>query len=158
MTTTHTTHTSHAKESAHRAAEPAAPALDIEKLLQRLRLPGVDVPALVEAQKKNLQALREANQKAYDGALALAKRQTEIFEETIREWQDVAKDLAAKAPAEAAASRQAELAKKAVEKALANMRELAEMAVQSQADAFQIIGRRVRASIEELREYTHRKT
>ena|SRR5689334_21907951 len=162
MTTTHTTHeTTQHKESAHKA-EPHArrdiPVLNIEKLLERFRLPGVDLPALMEAQRKNVQALQEANQKAYSGALALAKRQTEILEETMSEWQSAAKELTAKGSLENAASKQAEFARKAIAHAIDNMRELAEMAVQSQADAYAVIGKRVRAGIDEFRDYLNRKS
>lgn len=155
---THTTHSSH-QEGAHHGAESTRediPIINVERLLERFRLPGIDVPALMDAQKKNIKALQEANQKVYDGALALATRQTEILEETIRQWQDTAKKLTSKGVIEDVASKQADFAQKAVEKALGNMRELAEMAVKSQAEAYEVIGKRVQASIGELRDYINK--
>jgi phasin family protein len=151
--TTHQTHQTHHKENVHKE-----PLLNLEKLFERFRLPGVDVPALMEAQRKNVEALREANQKAYAGALALAQRQAEILEETVREWQSAAKDLTFKSPAESTAAKQADLARKAVEQALANMRELAEMAVKSQAEAYEVIGKRVQSGIQEFRDYLTKKS
>lgn len=161
MTTTHTGHSGgHARESAHReaAGKREIPVINVEELLERFRVPGIDLPALMEAQRKNVQALQEANQKAYSGALSLAQRQVEILEETMREWQTAAKELTSKSPAETVATKQADLAKKAIENALANMRELAEMAVNSQAQAYEVIGKRVQTGIEELRDYLNKKS
>lgn len=134
------------------------PVPDIGKLLDHFRLPGIDLPALAEAQRKNIEALTEANQKAYSGALALAQRQAEILEETMGQWQEAAKELTSKSHAEAAAAKQAELARKAIETALANMRELAEMAFNSQAEAYDVIGKRVQQSIKEMRDYMKHKS
>lgn len=155
MITSHTTHSSHSAHGKEAARE--APIVDIEKLLKQFRIPGVDLPALMEAQRKNVQALQEANRKAYSGALALAKRETEILEETMREWQAAAKEVTSKHPVESAVSKQADLAKKAIENALANMRELAEMAVNSQTQAYEVIGKRVQTSIDELREHLKKR-
>ncbi len=164
MTTTHTTHaTHHPKESVHRAEGAEAdrgelPILNVRKLLESFRLPGVDFTALADAQRKNIEALQQANQKAYNGALALAQRQAEILEETMSQWQSAAKDLTAKSPAEGIAAKQADLAKKAIENALGNMRELAEMAATSQAQAYEVIDKRVQTGIKEFREYLNKKS
>lgn len=48
-------------------------------------------------------------------------------------------------------AKQAEVARKAFEQALANMRELAEMVNKSNADAFAIINKRVTDSLQELK-------
>jgi phasin family protein len=162
MSTTHST--THSKESTHKAAggdgaaNPEFPAINIGKLLERFRLPGVDFPALMDVQRKNIEALRQANRKAFIGALAMAQRQVEILEENMREWQAAAKELTAKSSAESAMSKQADLAKKAIENALANMRELAEMAVKSQTEAYEVIGKRVQAGIQEFRDYLNKQS
>ena len=160
MSSSHNPHDSHhghhaagAQKSAHaeHAAKSEIPKLNINELLERFRLPGVDFAALAEAQRKNMQALQEANEKAYTGALSLAQRQAQIFEETMTQWQKAAKDLVGKNPTESLAI-QADLARKAIESALTHMRELAEIAAKSQTEAFEIIAKRVRAGIEEFRE------
>lgn len=122
MTTGHSTRTKH-----------EMPVPDISKLLDHFRLPGIDLPALAEAQRKNIEALTEANQKAYSGALALAQRQAEILEETMSQWQSAAKELTSKARP------RSRPIWKAIETALANMRELAEMAFNSQAEAYDVM-------------------
>ena len=159
MSSDHRTHDSHrghnasgTRKTAHaeHAAKSEIPTLNVGKLLERFKLPGVDFAALADAQRKNVQALQAANEKAYTGAVALVQRQSEIFEETMTQWQKAAKELSAKSPSESLAI-QADLARKAIEQALGHMRELAEMAAKSQSEAFEIIGKRVRAGIEEVR-------
>lgn len=153
---THGTHHGHRPAGTHKAAhaehavKSEIPTLNINQLLERFRLPGVDFAALAGAQRKNMQALQEANQKAYAGALALVQRQAQIFEETMAQWQKAAKQLAGKRPSESL-TLQAELARKAIENAISHMRELAEMASKSQAEAFEVIAKRVRAGIDEFR-------
>ena len=160
MTTEHHTRsTSHAHQAkgehkaahAEHAKKTEIPTFNINELLERFRLPGVDLAALAEAQRKNMQALQEANQKAYNGTLALVKRQAEIFEETMAQWQKAAKELSGKSPSESL-TLQVELARKALENALAHMRELAEMAVKSQSQAYEVIAKRAKASMEEFRD------
>jgi phasin family protein len=51
----------------------------------------------------------------------------------------------------AGAAKQAELGKQALERALANMRELAEMATSSQTQAWNVINKRFQENLEQLR-------
>lgn len=169
--THHETHRAHPPQRAHRAAtgskararkaetarKTEMPAVDLRKLVERFRLPGVDLTALADSQRKNVEALRQANQKAYTGAIALARRQAEIFEETMTQWQAAAKELSGKSPSERI-TKQAELARKAMESALGHMRELAEMAVKSQREAYAIIGKRMQAGFGEFQDYFKRRS
>lgn len=127
-------------------------ALNFGKLFEQFRVPGVDLNALVETQRKNIEAMQEATQKVQAGAAALAQRQVEMVTTALEQWQTLAKEWNVTNPAETAA-KQADLAKKAIENALTNMRELAEIAATSQAQAYEVVGKRVQASLEEFRDY-----
>ena len=120
------------------------------KMLEQFRIPGVDLQAIMESRRKDVEAVVQANQVAFQGVQALVQRQTEILQQTMSEWQKVVQDMAGKEPGAAIGS-QAELAKQAFEKALANMRELAELAVKAQSDAYEVIKQRMHENIEELR-------
>jgi phasin family protein len=104
------------------------------------------------AQRKNIEALTTANKLAVEGMQAIAKRQSEILAQAMAEVSNVTQQLsgAASNPQEATA-KQAEVAKQAFEKALANMRELAEMINKANTDAFAVINKRVAESLEELK-------
>jgi phasin family protein len=157
-TKTHSRSKKRTGKAGHTTAKMKFPVLNIEKLLERFKLPGIDLQALAQAQRKNIAALREANRKVLTGAMALTQRQTQILEQTMREVQATAKAVTAKRSAHTATAKPADLAKKAVGHALTNMRELAEMAANSQAQAYDVIGKRVQASIREFRDYIKRPT
>jgi hypothetical protein len=65
---------------------------DIKKLTEKFQLPGVDVAALVDWQRKDLETLVEANRQAYEGVRALIERRNEILKETLAQWQAAVKD------------------------------------------------------------------
>ncbi len=116
------------------------------------KVPGVDMNAVVEHQRKNVEALTNANKQALEGIQAVATRQSEILKETMDEAVNAMKELsAASGPAEIA-SKQAELLRSALEKALANMRDLAEMTAKANTDAFDVIRNRVTENLGEIKE------
>ena len=127
------------------------------KLVEQFRIPGVDLQAIMESRRKDVEAVVQANRVAFQGMQALVQRQTEILQQTMSEWQKAAQGLSGKDAGSAMGS-QAEFAKQAFEKALANMRELAELAVKSQSDAFEVIKHRVQENIEELRSALRKQT
>lgn len=125
---------------------------EFSKMLRQYKLPGIDMDALVASQRKNLEAVTGANRVAFEGLQAVAKRQAEILQETMNEASRALDTLSkAGSPTEAAA-RQAELAKDAFEKALANMRELAEMVAKANQEATNTINTRISVSLDEIKD------
>ncbi len=124
--------------------------VDITKLMEQYKLPGVDFGAMVERQRKDIEALTEANRIAAEGMQALAKKEAEILQKTMQEVMAAMSKAAAGGDPMANASKQAELAQQAFGKALSNMRELAEVANKSQSDAYAVISKRVQENIREL--------
>jgi phasin family protein len=131
---------------------------DFAKQFANLRMPGLDPEALVEAQKKNMEALVKANQAAAAGYQDLFKKQVAVFEETMAEAQRHMKAFdATKVDAETAKA-QGELARTAFEKALANMQMLAETAQKANAEAYEIVSARIQESMTELRDMAQKLT
>src|SRR2546426_2767542 len=93
-----------------------------------------------------------ANRHAYEGMQLLAQRQAEMLREAMAEWQAATQQMMSAQNPNAGAAKQAELGKQALEKALANMRELAEMATKSQTQAWEIVNRRFHENLEELKQ------
>jgi phasin family protein len=122
----------------------SAHGLDFTKLLQPFKIPGVDFSSIVDRERKNIEALAEANRIAFEGWQNLVRRQSEILQDSMKRAVDDAKS-------QTALQKGAELARSAFETALANMRELAEMATKSQKDAFEVIRKRVEENMNELR-------
>ena len=125
---------------------------DISKFVGDFKVPGVDVETLVGSQRKNIEALTQANKLAYDGLQAVLKRQVEILRQTMDEVALVSKDIAEPGNPQEKAAKQAELAKEAFERSLSNMRELAEMIAKANNEAFELLNKRFTQNLDELRD------
>ena len=125
---------------------------DFTKYLAKLHVPGMEPESLLAAQQKNMNALVEANKAAAAGYQDLFKKQMQVFEETMAEAQKHMKAFDATKLDADQAKAQAELARAAFEKALANMQALAEGAQKANADAYEIVAARIKESMTELRD------
>jgi phasin family protein len=105
---------------------------DVTKMMEQFKMPGIDMTAIVQAQRKGIESLVEANKAAFESMQALAKRQTEMMTEAMQDMQNAAKNGVG---GMTDPTKQAELVRKGFEKTLAGMKELAEMARQAQSDA-----------------------
>ena len=128
-------------------AKRSLPSLDdLGKLVGRLKLPGVDVAAIVESQRKDMEALAEANRQAYEGIKALAQRRNEILRAALVEWQEAMRDATGKD----ALSKNADRARQGVKKAIDNFRELAEMEAESRRKAWKVVQDRFQENLANL--------
>ncbi len=120
---------------------------DFTKQFASMKVPGFDTEALMATQSKNMEALVAANKAAAAGYQDLFKKQMSIFEETMSEAQAQLKAFDATKIDPDKAKAQAEVAKAAFEKALANMQALAEAAQKANAEAYQIVSARIKESL-----------
>jgi phasin family protein len=120
------------------------PSFDFTTMMKDFKLPGVDLAAIMDREKRNIEALTEANRVAFEGWQALVRRQAEILQESVKQAVGTmqGQDVGAK---------RMDLAAHAFQTALSNMRELAEMAAKSQKEAFDIIRKRVEDNLAALR-------
>lgn len=125
---------------------------DISKYLADFKVPGLDVDNLVASQRKNIEALTQANKLAFDGFQAVVKRQTEILRQTIDEIAQVTKDIAEPGNPQDKAAKQTELAKDAFERSISNLRELSEMIARSNGEAFELLNKRFTQNLDEVRD------
>ncbi len=116
--------------------------------LQNLPLAGA-AGAIVEGGRKDLQALMQANEKSYQGLQAVVQRQTEMLKTSIQDWQGTVKGMSGSDPRENLAKLDA-MGKAAFKQALDDMRELSEMAAKSQAEAFDLVRKRISDNVDEV--------
>jgi phasin family protein len=119
---------------------------DLKKLIERFQLPNLDIDALIDWQRKDMEALTEMNRQASEGIKALVERRNEILRETLAEWQAAVKETTS---AEAI-SKRAEVAKQGIEKAVANFRELSEMEAQARSNAWKVVQDRMQENMANL--------
>lgn len=114
-------------------------------MFEQFRVPGADLASMIAAQRKNVDALVEANSLAYQGLQTIIQKQTEMFMRAMQAMQ-----AAAAASAGADPTRQAEIARRAFEMVVADMRELAEMVRQSQSAAIAHMTERANEHMQEF--------
>jgi len=114
------------------------PNFDFNAMLKQFQVPGVDLASIMESERKNIEALQQANQAVVEGFQALAEKQAEVFKETMERWQQAIAEGNPGSPQEG------------IEQALDNVRQLAEITVESQTKAFEVIRQRVEENIQNL--------
>ena len=119
---------------------------DLKKLIEKFQLPSLDIDALIDWQRKDMEALTEMNQQASEGIKALVERRNEILRETLAEWQAAVKE----ATSAEVISKRAEVAKQGIEKAVANFRELSEMEAQARTNAWKVVQERMQENMAAL--------
>jgi phasin family protein len=133
----------------------ANPFAEFTKMLEQFKLPGFDVPAVMEARRKDVEALIAANQTAVQGMQALAQKQAEMLRTTLTELQSLATKQAAAGGVPSAQT--AELVQQTLHKALADMQQLTQAAYRTQADSYAVIAKRVEENVEELKTLLQQK-
>jgi phasin family protein len=121
---------------------------DLTKMLEQFKLPGVDTAEIEAARRKDIDALVQTNQAAYEGMQALANKQAEMLKQAMQDIQAAVKGAAGGV---GDPDKQGELARKAYEKVLGDMQELAGIARKSQSDAMVSITQRGAQHLEEVK-------
>ncbi|MES2993678.1 MAG: phasin family protein [Pseudomonadota bacterium] len=119
---------------------------DLGQLIQKYQLPGIDVAAIVEAQRKDMEALAEANRLAFEGIKTLSERRTEILKDSLAQWQAALQG----ATGEGGVAKVGEAVKQGVQQAAAHFRELAELEAQTRNDAWKVVQDRFQENVANL--------
>ncbi len=120
------------------------------KMFANGKMPMVDVDAVTNSQRKNIEAVQAANQVAFEGFQAIARRQAEIVREASEELQSFFKDLAG-ASVDERIAKQADAVKVLFENAVANTNELATMVQKANSEAASLINKRVSENLDEVK-------
>jgi phasin family protein len=125
---------------------------DLSTMLEQFKVPGVDMSSFIEARRKDVQALVEANRAAYEAMQALAHTQSDMLTQAMQGIQESAKGLTGGNAGMPDAAKQAEGAREAWQKMLADMKTLAEMAHKSQVDAVASLTGRAKENMAEAQQ------
>jgi phasin family protein len=117
---------------------------DISRLIQKFKVPGLDLNAALQGRQKDVEALLEVTRTVQDSARSMAYKQADMLRNTLQ-------DLRSVLSAQPDSGNRVDAVREAAKKALSNVGELADIALKSQADAFDTVSRRARENIEELR-------
>lgn len=127
------------------------------KFGRELKLPGVDVDAIVSHHRKNLEALEKSVRASASGASSLAAKQREMMHEALREITEAVQGLRAPGNPSELVGKQAEFAKRSFDAALKNAGEMAEIARKSGTESLDVLRERIRESMREIRDSYDKK-
>jgi len=126
------------------------PLKDLGERMQNINLGGA-ASAIAASRRKDLEAMVAANRKSYEGLQTLVQRQTEMLRDSIAEWQSTVRSMSGGDARENIAKLD-EMGRASFKRALDDIRELADMAAKSQAQAFEVVRGRIQENVEEVRE------
>ena len=130
------------------ANTPQNPFGDVTKMLEKFKVPGIDMTAIIEARRKDIEAVVESNKAAMQAMQAMASKQAEMFTSAMQDIQANAKGMMGSV---GDSTKQTEIAKKAFAKAVADMKDLAAMTQKAQTDSMASITKRASEHMAEIK-------
>jgi hypothetical protein len=107
---------------------------DITNLIQKFKWPGVDPSVVLHRRRKDVEALLDVTRIVKDGARSMANKQVDMLRATLEDLPNVLR-------LETSAEGKVDAVRQAVQKALTGAGELADIALKSQAGAFDAVSR-----------------
>ena len=127
---------------------------DVTKIFTDFRFRPFDVEAVWAAQRRNIEALSQANQLAVESVQAVAKRQFELTRETFEGFSALMRDLSTPASTEDRIAKNTEYVKQMMEKGVSHGREIATIAAKAGTEATAVLQKRASESLDEMRSFT----
>lgn len=128
---------------------------DVTKMFADFRLfRPFDVEAMWAAQRRNLEALTQANQLAVEGVQAVAKRQIEMTQQAMEDLSTLVREMILPASTEDRIAKQTDFTKKAIDKSLSHGREIAALAAKAGTEATEVLQKRATEGLDEMRAFT----
>ena len=126
---------------------------DVTKMFADFRMKPFDVEAVWAAQRRNLEALSQANHLAVEGAHAVVKRQIEMTQQTFEEVSTHWREMAQPSSTEDRIVKQTEFTKKMIDKGLSHGREVAALAAKTGSEASEVLQKRTAESLDEMKAF-----
>lgn len=140
-------------------ADATQPFTDMfKKLGEQMKVPAFDMSKIMEHHQKNLEAMTRSWQAMAGGASEVAQKQREIFEAAVKDVTEMAQSYKPGGNPQEVMAKQAEFAKKAMEAAITNTKDIAELVQKSSTEAFKIVQDRMKESYEEIRSNVEKKS
>ena len=124
---------------------------DVTKMFADFRFHPFDVEAVWAAQRRNIEALSQANQAAVAGVQALAKHQIELTRETFEGFSALLRDLSQPASTEDRIAKNTEYVKQVMENGVKHGGEIATIAAKAGSEAAEILHKRTNEGLDEMR-------
>jgi phasin family protein len=111
----------------------------------------VDADKVLAAQQRNIDAFASASQIVVDGAKALAQRQSQMVQRSVDQWMAASQGAFTMKPGEFVPADQISKAKSAYESAVANSKEITDIAMKAQSEAAAVLTKCFMANIDDMK-------
>ena len=139
-------------------ADPTQTFTDMFKSLgEQLKVPTFDMNKIMEHHQKNIDAMTRSWQAIGAGAQEVAKKQHAFVEAAVKDIAEMAKAYQPGGSAQDGMARHSDFAKKAMEAAIANTRDIGELTQKSVGEALSIVHDRMKESFDEIRSGVEKK-
>ncbi|MBX3569708.1 MAG: TIGR01841 family phasin [Rhizobiaceae bacterium] len=119
---------------------------------RNLKIPSVDVDAVVEHNRRNLEALQKSVTASATGANEAMARHRDMLQAQMREIGDMAQNYRMGSAPHEAFEQHAAAVRKSFETAVKNAGEVAQIMQKSSAESVEILRQRIRESMDEIRQ------
>jgi len=126
---------------------------DVTKMMADFRFRPFDVEAIMACQRRNIEALAQANQLAVEAVQAVTRRQIEITRQSLEDMSALLRDLAQPVSAEDRVAKNTEYAKQILEKSINNGREITLLATRASTEAADVLRKRACEGLDEIRDF-----
>ena len=127
---------------------------DVTKMFADFRFRPFDVEAVWAAQRRNIEALSQANQLAVEGVHAVAKRQIELTQQALADLSMLVSEMTQPASTQDRIAKHTEYTKKMIDKGLTHGREIAALAAKAGSEATEVLQKRTTEGLDEMRAFT----
>ncbi|CAM5768412.1 phasin family protein [Mesorhizobium amorphae] len=127
------------------------------KLGRDLKMPQVDVDAILSHHRKNLEALEKSARATATGASSIMARQREVLQDSLREITEFGQNYRAPGNPQELIAKQADFARKSFEAAVKNAGEVADIVKKSGTELVDILRARIKDAMDEIRQSYEKK-
>lgn len=125
---------------------------DVTKIMADFRFRPFDIEKWMACQRRNVEALAQANQLTVEALQAVTRRQIEIARQTLEDVSALWRDLAHIGSTEDRIAKNTEYAKQMLERSASNGREITQLATKAGTEAADVLRKRACEGLDELRD------
>jgi phasin family protein len=142
-----------AQDMGRRATEAGLASMgEFTRMFSEMKFPAMpDMDSFLQAHRRNMETLSAANRVALEGAQSVAKRHMEIVQQTMQEMTEAIRELSSPDSPQTRAAKQADMIKHAYERAVAHLKELADLIQRANGEALEMLNHRFREAMDEVK-------
>jgi phasin family protein len=124
----------------------------MNEMFSNFQTPMMNIDAVLDVQRKNLETITKVNQKAFDCMQECVKQQSEMVTKMVSEQAKSLQETMNSGTPEQGLQKQAEFAQTSYETSMKNAQEMGEMLTKMNDEVSDLVSKRVTASVNEMKD------